>query len=55
MANLKDGVFQGTGTGNRGSIQVSVTVENNKIKNVKIDHQNETVGISTAALEKALN
>lgn len=53
MANLKDGVFQGTGSGNRGEIKVSVTVKNNKIKDVKIDHQNETKGISTAALKKA--
>lgn len=53
MANLEDGVFQGIGSGNRGEIKVSVKIKNNKIEDVKIDHQNETKGISTAALEKA--
>lgn len=53
MANLRDGVFHGTGSGNRGEINVSVTVKNNKIKDVKIDQQNETEGISNAALKKA--
>lgn len=53
MANLKDGIYQGTGTGNRGEVKVSVTVENNTIKEVKVDEQNETSGISSSALEKA--
>lgn len=53
MANLKNGTYQGTGSGNRGEVKVSVTVKDNVIKDVKIDHQDETEGISTAALEKA--
>ncbi len=53
MSALKDGTYQGTGSGNRGEITVSVTVKNDKITNVVIDNQNETDGISTAALKKA--
>lgn len=53
MANLKDGVYHGSGSGNRGEVQVSVTVKNNAIKAVHIDKQDETEGISTAALKKA--
>ncbi|KRL80135.1 FMN-binding protein [Secundilactobacillus paracollinoides] len=53
MSRLKDGTYQGSGTGNRGEISVSVTVKNDKITNVSIVDQNETDGISTAALKKA--
>ena len=53
MANLKDGVYQGQGSGNRGEVKVSVTVKDNKITDVTIDQQDETSGISTAALKKA--
>ena len=52
MANLKDGVYQGQGSGNRGEVKVSVTVKDNKITDVTIDQQDETSGISTAALKK---
>lgn len=53
MANLKDGIYQGSGSGNRGEVKVSVTVKDNQIKAVHIDDQNETEGISTDALKKA--
>ncbi|GAW98491.1 FAD-dependent oxidoreductase [Secundilactobacillus mixtipabuli] len=53
MSKLKNGTYQGSGTGNRGKITVSVTVKDDRITNVNIDNQNETDGISTAALQKA--
>ncbi|MFD0698955.1 FMN-binding protein [Paenibacillus sp. GCM10027628] len=34
----KDGVFKGTGTNRRGSIQVAVTVKSDKITDVEISH-----------------
>ncbi|MDF7682686.1 FAD-dependent oxidoreductase [Lactobacillus sp. ESL0679] len=53
MANLKDGTYQGTGSGNRGEVKVSVTVKNGAIAAVNVDQQEETAGISSAALKKA--
>ena len=53
MANLKDGIYHGSGSGNRGEVKVSVTVKDNQIKAVHVDDQNETEGISTDALKKA--
>ena len=53
MANLKDGIYQGKGSGNRGEVKVSVKVKDNKITDITIDQQDETSGISTAALKKA--
>lgn len=53
MSKLNDGSYQGTGSGNRGDVTVSVSVKNDKITNVSIDQHTETEGISNAALKKA--
>lgn len=45
----KDGVYEGTGTGNNGDIKVEVTVEGGNITSVVLKEHGETEGIYEAA------
>lgn len=49
---FKPGTYTGEGEGMGGKVKVSVTVDENSIKEVKIDENAETKGIADAALEK---
>lgn len=44
ISNLKDGIYNGTGTGFGGSIQVEVEVEDNKISGITVISHGETTG-----------
>lgn len=48
----QDGTFNGEAKGNNGPLKVTVQIANGKIAEVKVTEQNETPGISDAALEK---
>ena len=54
-AEYKDGVYEGTGSGNGGDMNVEVTVENGKITDIvlKEDH-NETPGIFEKAVDEVI-
>ena len=47
---LTDGVFNGTGAGLMGNIEVAVTVEGGKIAKVEVTKQAETAAIGGVAL-----
>ena len=44
---MTDGIYEGTGTGMGGELDVSVTIENDAIADVQITLQNETYGVGT--------
>lgn len=48
---LKDGVYSGEASGYQGPLKVEVTVENEKITNIKVFENDETIGIGSKALE----
>lgn len=49
-ATVRDGVFHGTAFGRNGDIDVDVTVENGKLKDVKVTSHSETDNIGTIAV-----
>ena len=50
-----DGVYEGTGTGNGGDMNVEVTVENGKITDIVLkDDHNETPGIFEMAVDQVI-
>ena len=49
QGNYKDGVYEGTGTGNNGEIKVEVTVKDGNITSVKLVEHGETDGIYQGA------
>lgn len=51
-AAVKDGTFEGVGTGRGGEIAVAVTFSGGRIADVKVTRQSETAGVSAPALEK---
>ena len=51
-AVYKDGSYAGVGKGRNGDINVTVTVKDSKISEVKIDSHQETAGIADPAIEK---
>ncbi len=51
-AVYRDGVYTGVGKGRNADINVTVTVKDSKISEVKIDSHEETEGISDPAIEK---
>jgi uncharacterized protein with FMN-binding domain len=54
----KDGIFKGTGSNRRGSIQVAVTIKSDKITDVEISHfamhysERDVVGLPSEVLQK---